>query len=175
MIFTEELKYLGSLVHLSLVSDADVNKRVKSATAAFGSLRGVQCNFFRSETLRGAVYSTLVLLLCCCPTACLVHSTILLCGSEVWCLRDLFAKLRTFHSSCCRRAMCRITMARTIRHHILIEIVVQAPRHRPRGPALPPSSTLLSRPCVAYVPMSRVPRQLLTGWVAHPGPPAARQ
>ena len=63
------------------------------------------CNYALSEPLRGAVYSSLVL-------------TILLYGSEVWCLReDLFAKLRTFQNSCCR-AMCRITMAHTIRHHI---------------------------------------------------------
>jgi hypothetical protein len=44
--------------------------------------------------------------------------TILLCGCEMWFLReDLFAKLRTFHNRCCR-AMCRITMAHAIRHHI---------------------------------------------------------
>ena len=44
--------------------------------------------------------------------------TILLYGSEVRCLReDFFANLRTLHNSCCR-AMCRITMAHTIRHHI---------------------------------------------------------
>lgn len=51
-------------------SGADVNKRVKLAAATFGSLRCVLCNFALSETLRGAVYSSLVL-------------TILLCGFEV--------------------------------------------------------------------------------------------
>ena len=92
-------------MHHSLTSDADVNKCVKSAAAAFGSLRSVLCNFALSEPLRGAVYSSLLL-------------TILLYGSEVRCLReDLFANLRTFHNSCCR-AMCRITMVHTIRHHI---------------------------------------------------------
>ena len=34
--FTTEFKYLGSILHHSLTSDADVDKRIKSATAAFG-------------------------------------------------------------------------------------------------------------------------------------------
>ena len=114
--FVLEFKYLGSLVHHSLTSDADVNKRIMAASAAFGALRSVLCNFALSENLRGQVYTALVL-------------TILLYGCEVWCLReDLFAKLRTFHNSCCR-AMCRITMAHTIRHHI--------PSKQLRGASLP--------------------------------------
>ena len=118
------------------------------------------CNFALEEKLRGQVYMAIVL-------------TILLYGCEVWFLReDLFAKLRTFHHHCCR-AMCRITMAHTIRHRI-------------------PSKQLYQRLGIAAVdqfyhrrllrwaghvsrmPMSRVQRQLRTGWVAHPGPKAAR-
>ena len=68
--FVLEFKYLGSLVHHSLTSDADVNKRIKAASAAFGALRSVLCNFALSENLRGQVYTALVL-------------TILLYGSEV--------------------------------------------------------------------------------------------
>ena len=151
-----EFKYLGSLVHHSLTSDADVNKRIKAASAAFGALRSVLCNFALSETLRGQVYTALVL-------------TILLYGSEVWCLReDLFAKLRTFHNSCCR-AMCRITMAHTIRHHIpskqlykrLGIAAVDQYYHR---------RLLRWAGHVSRMPMSRAPRQLLTGWVANPRP-----
>ena len=33
--FTTEFKYLGSILHHSLTSEADVDKRLKSATAAF--------------------------------------------------------------------------------------------------------------------------------------------
>ena len=154
--FVLEFKYLGSLVHHSLTSDADVNKRIKAASAAFGALRSVLCNFALSETLRGQVYTALVL-------------TILLYGSEVWCLReDLFAKLRTFHNSCCR-AMCRITMAHTIRHHIpskqlykrLGIAAVDQYYHR---------RLLRWAGHVSRMPMSRAPRQLLTGWVANPRP-----
>jgi hypothetical protein len=32
-------KYLGSIIHYSLTSDADVCKRIKPATAAFGALK----------------------------------------------------------------------------------------------------------------------------------------
>ena len=95
--------------------------------------------------------------------------TILLYGSEVWCLReDLFAKLRTFHNSCCR-AMCRITMAHTIRHHIpskqlykrLGIAAVDQYYHR---------RLLRWAGHVSRMPMSRAPQQLLTGWVANPRP-----
>ena len=154
--FTKEFKYLGSLVHYSLTSDADVSKRIKAAAAAFGALRSVLCNFALSENLRGQVYTTLVL-------------TILLYGSEVWCLReDLLAKLRTFHNSCCR-AMCRITMKHTIRHRISSKqlykrlgiAAVEQYYHR---------RLLRWAGHVSRMPMSRAPRQLLTGWVAHPRP-----
>jgi len=35
--FTQDFRYLGSIVHCSLSSEADVDKRIKSATAAFGA------------------------------------------------------------------------------------------------------------------------------------------
>ena len=38
--FTEELKYLGSPIKPSLTYDADVTKRLKAASAAFGALKG---------------------------------------------------------------------------------------------------------------------------------------
>jgi hypothetical protein len=36
--FTREFKYLGSTINSELTSDADVDKRIKSATAIFGAL-----------------------------------------------------------------------------------------------------------------------------------------
>jgi len=37
--FCEKFKYLGSILHYSITSDADVDKRIASATAAFGALK----------------------------------------------------------------------------------------------------------------------------------------
>ena len=86
---------------------------------------------------------------------------------------DLFAKPRTFHSSCCR-AMCRITMAHTIRHHIPSKQLHKrfgiAPVDRYYHRRLLRWSGHVSR-----MPMTRAPLQLLTGWVAHPRPTGSPQ
>jgi hypothetical protein len=57
--FTKELRYLGSIAHSSLTSDADVDKRTRSAAAAFGALRITLCDFALEKALRGMVYSVL--------------------------------------------------------------------------------------------------------------------
>jgi hypothetical protein len=101
----KESRYLGSIVSSSLKSDADVEKRIRSAGAASGALRGVPGNCALEGGLRDKAHSVLVL-------------TILLCGSEVWYLGDgLLVRLRSFQKMCCR-AMCRITMLTTGRYRI---------------------------------------------------------
>jgi hypothetical protein len=103
--FAKEFKYLGSIIHPTLTSDAAVDRRIKAATAAFGALKKVLSNKYLESKVKGQVYVSLCL-------------SILLYGSEVWCLReDLFHRLRGFHRRCCR-VMCRITRAHTIRHHV---------------------------------------------------------
>jgi hypothetical protein len=47
--FSESFKYLGSIIHCSLTSDADVYKRVKSATAAFGAMKSLFGDKYLSE------------------------------------------------------------------------------------------------------------------------------
>jgi hypothetical protein len=42
--FTTEFKYLGSTAHHSLTSDADVDKRNRLASAAFGDLNSIPTN-----------------------------------------------------------------------------------------------------------------------------------
>jgi hypothetical protein len=39
--FMTEFNYLGSIVHHSLTSDADVDKRIRQASAAFGALESI--------------------------------------------------------------------------------------------------------------------------------------
>jgi hypothetical protein len=103
--FTTEFKYLGSIVHHSLTSDADVDKRIRPGSAAFGALKNILTNKDTDLKVKGIDYEALCL-------------RILLYGSEIWCLReDLFNRLRHFHHGCAR-TICRITIAHTIRQLI---------------------------------------------------------
>ena len=104
--FCTEFKYLGSIIDQSLRADADVDRRIVSATAVFGALREVVFQNRRlSMEVKGRVYMTLVL-------------SILLYGSECWSMReDLLRRMRSFHNGCVRM-MCRVTRAHVIRHRI---------------------------------------------------------
>jgi hypothetical protein len=73
--FCEKFKYLGSMLHYSLTSDADFDKRITSATAAFGALKSIFADTYLSEELKGEVYRALNL-----PA--------LLYGCEAWSLRE---------------------------------------------------------------------------------------
>ncbi len=53
---SKEFKYLGSILDSSLTSNADVDKRIKTATSAFGALKNVLINL--SVDLRVKVGST---------------------------------------------------------------------------------------------------------------------
>jgi hypothetical protein len=154
--FTREFKYLGSIVHYSLSSEADVDKRIKSATAAFGALKNVFTNRHLDLKLKGRIYVALCL-------------SILLYGSEVWSLReDLLSRLRSFHHRCVR-TMCRINIAHTIRHHISTSSLLARL-------GIEPLETYYHRRLlrwaghVSRMPLNRLPRMLLTGWVANPRP-----
>jgi hypothetical protein len=95
--------------------------------------------------------------------------SILLYGSEVWSLReDLLSRLRSFHHRCVR-TMCRINIAHTIRHHISTNsLLVRL--------GIEPLETYYHRRLlrwaghVSRMPLNRLPRMLLTGWVANPRP-----
>jgi hypothetical protein len=54
-------KDLGSIIHYSLTSDAEVYKRIKSATAAFGALKKLFGDKCLSEKVKGQVYTALIL------------------------------------------------------------------------------------------------------------------
>jgi len=155
--FTTEFKYLGSITHTSLTSDADVDKRIKSATAAFGALsEGIFRNKHVNLDVKGRVYTALVL-------------SILLYGSECWCLReDLLQQLQTFHNRCAR-TMCRITMAHTIRHHIRTDDVLARLNIKPFT-YYHHNRILGWGGHVARMDMSRLPRMFLTAWVNHRRP-----
>ena len=154
--FTKEFKYLGSIVHYSLSSEADVDKRIKSATAAFGALKNVLTNKRLDLKLKGRIYVALCL-------------SILLYGSEVWCLKEnLLHRLRSFHHRCVR-TMCRINIAHTIRHHISSSSLFARLGIEPLD-SYYQRRLLRWAGHVSRMPIDRLPRMLLTGWVANPRP-----
>ncbi len=58
--FTQELKYLGSIIHSSLTSEADVDRRIKSAlTAAFEALKSIFTNRNIDIKIKGRIYTAL--------------------------------------------------------------------------------------------------------------------
>ena len=77
-----------------------------AATSAFGALKNALTSLPVDLHVKGRIYNALVL-------------SIILYGSEAWCLReDLFNRLRSFNNRCVR-AMRRIIMAHTIKHRII--------------------------------------------------------
>jgi hypothetical protein len=95
------------IVHHFLTSDADVNERIRPASAAFDALKNVLTNDDINLKVKGIVNLALCLSI-----------LILLNGREMWCLREsLFNRFRHFHH---RRArtMCRITITHEIRHRV---------------------------------------------------------
>jgi hypothetical protein len=89
----------------NFLSCTNFDKRIWLSSAAFGALKNILTNKGIDLKVKGSVYVVLCL-------------SILLYGSEIWCLRDdLFNRLRHFHHRC-TRTMCRITIAQTSRHRI---------------------------------------------------------
>jgi hypothetical protein len=93
----------------------------------------------------------------------------LLYGSESWALReDLFNRLRSFHNRCAR-TMCRVTMAHTIRCRIRTATLLERLGLRPIDEYYN-NRILRWAGHVARMDMNRIPRKLITGWVANPRP-----
>jgi hypothetical protein len=155
--FTDVFKYLGSLISENLTSDADVDKRIRSAVAAFGALdKAIFSNKRINIKTRGQVYQALVL-------------TILLYGSECWCLTEkLFNRLRSFHRKNVRK-MCNITMRHTIKHHIKTKDLLKRLGLK-RIDEYYNTRLLRWAGHVARMGMTRTPRKLMTGWVPHTRP-----
>jgi hypothetical protein len=141
---------------LHLTTDADVDKRIGSAWAA---LLGLIKTFWPTNTLIlkfKVKYIELFL-------------SILLYGCEIRCLRDdLFNRLRPFNHRCAR-AMCRITFDHSIRHRFSSASLVQRL-------AIEPFDTYYNRRLlrwtghVAWMPLTRAPRKILTCWVDNSRP-----
>jgi hypothetical protein len=149
-------KYLGSIVHHSLTSEEDVDKHIISALAAFGALKYILTNKDIDLKVKGSTYVALCL-------------SILLYGSETWCLQeDLFNRLRHFHHRCAR-SMCCITIAQKICHHISFSSSFKRLSIEPFD-TFYNSRLLRWTGHVARMPSTRAPRKILTSWVVNPRP-----
>ncbi len=146
---TNDFKYFGSIIDTSLISDADVDRKIKAATSAFGALKNVLSCLSVDLRVKGKIYTALVL-------------RIIFYGSEAWCLQeDLFNRLCSFHNRRVR-SMCRITMAHTIKHHITSNSLFE--RRGVYSFDIYCSRRLLRwAGHVPRMPMDRIPHKLLTG------------
>ena len=152
MISNSEFKYLGGILTRNCKDGADVSARIKAAGAAFGALR--RCVFASREVsglAKRAVYVGLVL-------------SILLYGSECWCLTEvLYNKLRRFDRQCVR-AMRRVTLKHTFAHRI-------SDSELREKMGLETLDVYITRRQlgwgghVARMPFFRLPRRMLSSWV----------
>ena len=154
--------YLGSVISSDCTDTLDVRTRIEKAGNAFGALSE---NIFRSLivsiTAKSFVYQMIVL-------------TILLYGSESWCLTEaLMQELSCFHSRC-MRAMCRVT-----RKHTRIHRISNADLQK-RLDLRPIKSYLTRRQLrwaghVSRMSFDRLPRKMLSSWVRSKRPRGAPQ
>ena len=155
-----EFCYLGSVMGMVNSDGADVDARIAKAGQAFGRLR--KCVFSSTEVTwhaKRVVYKVLVL-------------TILLYGSESWSLTSvLWRRLRTFHRACVRK-MCRVGRAHTWKHRITSKALLERV-------GLQDIEVYVYKRQLAWLghvsrmEYGRLPRWLLSSWVAHPRPVGA--
>ena len=156
----EKFSYLGDMVERCGGDASAVAARITAAGKAFGALRG--CLFSStsvSRAAKAAAYEGIVL-------------SILLFGSESWCLTEMLRqRLRVFHAMALR-AMCRVSRKHTWEHHIATEDLMSQL-------GLDGMEYYVARRQlgwlghVARMPASRLPRQMLSAWVPHPRPVGA--
>ena len=139
-----------------LTSGAEVDNRISKDSAAFRALSNVLLNKHVSNHHKGEVYRALVL-------------STLLYGCEVWCLReDLFNRHRSFHKRCVR-SMYRVSLHHAFHHHISSATLFQKLTVMDLD-SYYHNWILRWAGHVARMPMTRAPRQFLTGWVADSRP-----
>ena len=149
--------YLGCLLTRDCSDDADVQSRIDKAAGAFGSVRKEV--FSNQNVCFGAkllIYEGLIL-------------AILLYGSECWCLTEkLYHKLRLFHARCAR-SMCRVTRKHTWKHKISTDKLLARVGLRTIESYIN-RRQLQWAGHVLRMPFERLPRKMLTCWVASSRP-----
>ena len=154
--------YLGSILARDCRDSLDVANRIKVAGNAFGALRAC---LFRQRKIslraKSVVYVGLVL-------------SILLYGSETWCLTErLLHQLRLFHARCAR-SMCRLNLWHTRKHHISTVHLLQ----RIGLKSIDYYVTKRQLKWVGHVSRmnyNRLPRKMLSCWVSNKRPRGSPQ
>jgi hypothetical protein len=155
--FVSEFKYLGSVISSELKDVADVDARIKLASACFAAAK----SFFASKAVhydhKKIVYEGLVL-------------SILLYGSESWALtNELCERLKSFHNRCIR-SMCRVTQWHHQQFHLRLDVL------EGRLKILPLEEYLARRRlrwagCLVRMDFNRrIPRKLLSSWIPNKRP-----
>ena len=152
MPIVAKFPYLGSFIAWNCGDAIDVDARIASAGKAFGALRS--CIFTStsiSPMAKRAVYEGIII-------------SILLYGSECWCLtEELLQRLRTFHARCVR-TMCRVTRFHTWQHHVTTQELEQRV-------GLDTIDAYISRRQLRWLghmrrmSFDRLPRRMLSSWV----------
>ena len=161
MPIVTEFPYLGDIVARDGSDGSAVDSRISKAGKAFGALR--KCVFSSTSVTsvaKRAVYQSIIL-------------SILLYGAEGWSLTERHRQqLRVFHAQCLR-AMCRITRKHTWDHHISTQELGQRL-------GIETIDTYITRRQLRWGGHvrrmdydSRLPRRMLSSWVAHPRPRGA--
>ena len=155
--FVDKFLYLGSWLASDLSDRSDVTHRINKASGAFGALRkelfGTK---YASYEAKQKAYTGIIL-------------NVLLYGCESWCLTaDLVGTLASWHHARLRE-MCRVTMHQVWIHRITTDelyerIGVQSIEYYIRV------RTLRWVGHVARMDKTRLPRRLLTAWVANSRP-----
>ena len=149
--------YLGSMLSSDCSDTEDVRRRIIKASSAFGAVRKeVFANRNIDFEAKKLIYEGLIL-------------SILLYGSETWCLtEELFTRLRNFHAQCLR-TMCRVNRRHTWKHRI------SSAELRKRTGLKTIDTYITQRQLrwaghVARMDFTRLPRKMMSSWVRNPRP-----
>jgi len=153
--FTEQFKYLGTVLDITLSDEADVDARIKAAGAAFGAL---QKSVFGTKNVplksKRAAFESIVL-------------GILLHGSESWVLTmKLKARLDSFYNRCIRR-MCGLNRWMTWNFKISQRNLEKRIGVRPLQETIR-THQLRWAGHVMRMDELRLPRKFITSWVENP-------
>ena len=152
--------YLGTILTRNCRDEEDVKSRIQAAGNSFGALR--KCLFSNSSisfSAKRTVYEGLIL-------------SILLYGSECWCLtEELFHLLRTFHARSVR-AMCRVNRWHVRRHRITTKELLSRVGLKSIDTYIT-QRQLRWAGHVARMSYDRLPRKMLSSWVPSKRPKGA--